>query len=464
MSNQDPDLNPGAQEPLAARAGASGRQPSPGPATSLGRDFWLYLGGQSVSQLGSSFTAFALPLLVYTLTGSAVDLALTISAVFVPYLLFGLLLGAVADRVDRRRALITVDLARALVVLALPAFSLLGQLRVGEIYAVAFIQSTLGILFESAEFAVVPKLVSSADLVTANGRLMATTQLGQVAGPVLAGALVTWLAPVDLLVGDAATFGLSALSILAVRRPLGGGRAALPEPEGAIGPGRPGPITTLLRDVREGLAYVWRHPVLRTISVMMALINFVGSTATTQLVLYGKTVLHLSNTRIGWLFAAGSAGIVLISLSAGRLRRRLPFPAVTIGALIASGLMLVAFTLTRNFPVALITWAGAEGFGLLLNVNTGSLRQAIVPSELLGRVMSIAAVLAWSAIPLGALTGAAVINATGSPRLVYAGIGLLTALIAFGFAFTPIRHGDRYLATARANRAKAPTRTEEAGP
>jgi hypothetical protein len=87
---------------------------------------------------------------------------------------------------------------------------------------------------------------------------------------------------------------------------------------------------------------------------------------------------------------------------------------------------------------------------LLLNINTGALRQAIVPNHMFGRVISIAGVLAWSANPLGALAGAAAIQATGNVRLVYFVVGVLTATIALGFAFSPIRHGERYLAEAAA--------------
>jgi hypothetical protein len=100
--------------------------------------------------------------------------------------------------------------------------------------------------------------------------------------------------------------------------------------------------------------------------------------------------------------------------------------------------------------LAVPLWAANTGFGLLLNINTGALRQAIVPNHMLGRIMSIAGVLAWSAIPLGALAGAAVIRATGDVAAVYAGMGLLTAGIAAAFAFSSIRHGERYLAEARA--------------
>jgi MFS family permease len=137
----------------------------------LGRDFWLYFSGQSVSQLGSSFTTFALPLLVFKLTDSATNLAITTAATLVPYLLFGLVLGAVVDRVDRRQMMLRTDVARALVIAVLPVLSLLGVLEVWQIYAVTFVESTLGILFSCGEFAAIPALVGEEELVTANARL-----------------------------------------------------------------------------------------------------------------------------------------------------------------------------------------------------------------------------------------------------------------------------------------------------
>ena len=127
-----------------------------GARAALGRDFWLYFSGQAVSQLGGSFTLFAMPLLVFRLTHSATSLALTTAAEFVPYLLFGLLLGAVVDRFDRKRLMLGADIAQALVIAVVPVLALAGLLRVADIYAVTFVQSTLGIIFNCGEFAAIP--------------------------------------------------------------------------------------------------------------------------------------------------------------------------------------------------------------------------------------------------------------------------------------------------------------------
>jgi Na+/melibiose symporter-like transporter len=336
--------------------------------------------------------------------------------------------------------MISVDLARGAVIAVLPCLALAGELRVEYIYAVAFVQSTLGILFDCGEFAAIPSLVDTDELVTANGRIMATNSAGQVLGPVVAGALVTLMPVANMLFFDAASFVVSALSLVIIRRSFNSHREVL---EGGVG--TPSTGRRLIRDVREGLIYVWSHPVLRSISIMMALINFVSVTAYTQLVLFAKQTMSVSDTQVAVLYAAGSAGVVIISLSAGSIRRHLSFALTALGALVVSGLAVTAMAIIQWYPAALILWAAASGFGLLLNINTGALRQAIVPSHMFGRVISIAGVLAWSAIPIGALAGAAVIKASGNVASVYIGEGLLTAAIAVVFGFSPVRDGDRYL-------------------
>ena len=419
--------------------------------TRFSRDFKLYFASQVVSQLGTSFTYFALPLLVFKLTGSATNLALTTVATFVPYLLFGLVLGAVVDQVDRRRMMVSVDLARGAIIAVLPVLSIAGHLEVEHVYAVAFLQSTLGILFDCGEFAAVPSLVPSDDLVTANGWIMSTNSAGQVLGPVLAGGLLAVVPVAELLLVDAATFVLSALALSAIRRSFNAADA--PTDDGP--PGRR--MRRVLRDVVAGLRYVLGNPVLRTISLMMALINFVAASQAAQLVLFAKEELAASDGQVGLLYAAGSAGVVVIGLVAGPIRRRLSFAVTALGALVVSGLALAGFGLVRWFPASVLLWAVTSGFALLFNINSGSLRQAIVPPHLFGRVISIAGVLAWSAIPLGAIAGAKVIEATDDVAGVFVGMGVLTALIAVVFIRSPVGQGDRYLAEAEEARAAAAT-------
>ena len=414
-------------------------------------DFLKFWVGQTVSNLGSSVTMFALPLLVFKLTGSPLNLGVTMATTYLPYLLFGLVLGAWVDRVDRKRLMIATDVARALVIALIPLLDGAGLLDVWVLYAVAFATSTLTIAFDAAEFAAIPSLVPSKDdLVSANGRIQASYNAAQVAGPLLAGLLIASISVQQLFWLDAASFLVSAASLLAVRRRFNlepAGRAQQGEQSRDGRQRRP-----IRRDVADGLRYVLRHPVLRSISAMMAIINLISSTTYAQLVLFAKQRLSATDTQVGLLYSAASVGVVVLSLLAGRVRRLLPFSKVALGALVLDGLMILAMSLTRQYWVALPLWAAAAGLGIMFNINTVSLRQQIVPNELLGRVISIAGVLAWSAIPLGTLLGGIATQRTGNVALVYGVIGALVVVVALAFSLSPIGHAERYLEPEPAER------------
>ena len=410
----------------------------------LGGNFWLYFSGQLISQIGSSFTLFALPLLVFKLTHSATDLAITAVATYAPYLLFGLLLGALVDRVDRKKMMVLTDIARGAVIAVLPSLALAGLLHVALIYAVGFVQATLGILFECGEFAAVPSLVGMEDLVSANSKIMMTNSAGMILGPLLAGLLVIVLPVVYLLFFDAGSFVVSAGSLLLIRRTFNDQETSLE----TVGLEKRHLLSGIFGDVKIGLKYVWSNPVLRTISILSALINLLDTTINGQLVLFTKQTFAVSDSKVALFFAGGAAGILVISPFAAVIRRHTSYAVAGIGALVISGLLTAAMAVVGSYWLALACWGASSGIGLLLNIYNSSLRQAVVPNHLYGRVLSIAAVLALSAVPLGAFAGAAAIEITGSVRDVYAAIGLLTALVAICFAFSPIRSGDRYLAEA----------------
>ena len=422
-----------------------------GGSERLSLDFWKFWVGQTISNLGSSFTQWAVPLLVFRLTHSAVNLGIATAATFLPYLLFGLLLGAWMDRVDRKRAMIALDSLNAIVILSIPLVATFWHLSVWWIYGVTFIQSSVFIAFSAGEFAAIPSLVSTDDLVTANGRIQATYSAAQVAGPLLAGALVSLIPLQWVMAFDAASFAVSAVSLATIRKSFN-----------AAAEGEAKDPTTILHDVVEGLRYVLGHPVLRNISLMMALINFVSSTAWAQLVLFASDRLHASVREIGVLFAAGSAGVVVTGLLAGRLRKVFSFTALAMTSLMLMGGLTIVFATMRWFWIALPIWAAQSGLGILFNINTGSLRQAIVPNHMLSRILSIAGVLAWSAIPAGALVGGWVIKTTGNVQAVYAGIGVLVIAIAVFFRFfTALGDAQRYVDERLAEEASL---TAEAAP
>jgi MFS family permease len=405
------------------------------PARSrFGAEFWMFLLGQTVSNVGSSFTIFVLPLLVFKLTGSAFNLALVASAEYIPYLLFGLIIGAWVDRVDRRRLMILTDIAQALVISSIPLLGALGLLSVWWIYAVGFVSSTLWIFFNTAEFAAVPSLVPEEDLPAANGYLQASYATATVVGPLLAGLLVA-VAPIHLvLVVDALSFLVSALAVGLIKVSFNDADSAERQRS-----------ERLQRDVVEGLRYVLGHPILRNTCLMMALVSCVGFTVYAQLVFYAKERLGASDAQVGLLYAAGSVGMIALALVASPLRRRLSFSKVMLGTLMLQGVLTVLLASTRSYWVGVLLWAVMWGLVVLLDINSNSLWQMIVPNRLLGRVQSVVNVLSWSTIPLGTFIGGVAIQLTQDVSLVYRAIGIIIFLAAVAFSFTALGHAERYL-------------------
>jgi MFS family permease len=403
------------------------------PSKQLNLDFLKFWAGQTISNLGNSVTLFALPLLMYKLTGSAFNLGLMSAAQFVPYLLFGLVLGAWVDRVDRRRLMILTDIGRAALIATIPILAEAGKLHTWWIYVVGFLSSTLTICFDASQFAAIPSLVETDDLVTANGRIQASFSAASIVGPIIGGALISVIPIESVLYIDATSFLISSLSISLIQRSFNATRE-----DGET-------RASLREDVVEGLRYVLSHPVLRNISIMMALINFVGASIYAQLVLFASDRLDATDAQIGWLYAADAIGVVCFSLAAGSFRKRWSFSRVALGALMIGGIATAIFSQLTNYWIALMMLAISSGVGIMFNINTGSLRQAIVPNHLLGRVISIASVLAWSAIPLGSLLGGIAIEKTDNVALVYFAIGALQFLIALAFSRTALGHAEDFL-------------------
>jgi len=337
-------------------------------------------------------------------------------------LLFGLVLGAWVDRHDRKRLMVASDLGRAALVATIPVAAALHALTAWWIYAIAFASATLAIVFEACEFAAMPSLARGDELARLNGRVQATYSVAAVAGPLLAGALVSVVSLPIVVLADALTFVVSAWTVAAIRTRFD----ARTEPTS----------TAVLDDVRAGLRTVWNHPVLRNIAIMMALVNFLAVTANAQLVLLAKRAFGASDAEVAWLYAAESLGMAACALLVAPLRRRWSFAAVALGALMVNGVLIAGFAHAPSYPVALVLWALCGGAAIVFNVATSTLRQQIVSDDMLGRVMTVASVAAWSTVPLGALAGGFFVEHTGDVVLALDGIAAAMIAIPLAFAFS----------------------------
>ena len=402
-------------------------------------DFWKFWSGQTISTLGSSVTSFALPLLVFKLTNSPLNLALTMVFTVLPYLLFGLAIGAWVDRTNRRRVMVGTDYARALVIASIPLLTVLGLSSVWWIYIVSFVNATLTIGFTAANFAALPSLVEPDDLVAANGSIQASFSIASIIGPLVAGLLLVRVPLPLLLLIDAASFLVSAASLLLIKRSF---NASASEQKGEAGIGKA---------ILEGLHYVLRSPIVFWLTLLLLLFNFILPTADVQIVWYAKHWLRASDTQIGLLYASDGIGVVVFSLLTNRLRKRWSFGVVVLGSMMALGLLTALMAFTHWYPFVLVIWALRGGTDILFLISTYSMTQRIVPNALLGRVITGLRVLTWPTGPLGALLGGLAIAQAGNVGLVYGCVGLLVFLVAFAFWLTPLGHAERYVPEAKAS-------------
>jgi MFS family permease len=386
-------------------------------------DFARFWTAQTISQVGTQFTAVALPLLAaLSLGASAMGFGLLATASGLPHLLFGLPAGAWVDRLSRRRVMILADLGRAALLAAVPIAAWRGALRLELLIAIAFLVETLSLFFDVAYLAFLPTIVPRTRLVDANSRQEATASGAQVVGPALAGSFVRWLgAPLATLV-DAVSYLGSALFLWRIR---------------AAEPPRQTPATgsTLREEVRQGLAAVWQAPVLRALALSSGIVNLAGFLFLSIYVLYMTQDLGLGAAAVGLVFAIGGIGALLGSLAAGPARDHWGVGPVLLGSQVLFGVFGMLVPLAVLFPrYALPLVMAAEGLQwvmvLVYDVNAVSLRQTVTPDRLLGRVNGTMRFLVWGTRPLGSLLGGYLGMRIGLPAtLVVGAVGMSIAFV-----------------------------------
>jgi len=382
------------------------------PTRGLGGLYWRLWSASSASALGDGLRRVALPLLAVHLTTDPRLVALVAAAGTVPWLVFGLPIGALVDRFDRRRTMAAVDLLRTLTVALLAVAVAAGALSIALLVAVTFVLGTGEIFAESAALALVPQLVDTAQLERANGRLQAgEVTAGQFAGQGLGGALfaVALALPFAL---DAATFLLSAVLVLSLRT------ATRHRPPAAS-------LRRLPAETAEGLRWLARHRLLRTLCVLLAVLAAVSGAFWAVAALYAASILGLGPTGFGVLLAVGAAGSLAGSLLAEPLAVRLGTAGATRLSVAVVTVAMAGLAVTRS-PLVAGALLAVNGIAVLVwNVVTVSLRQAIIPDHLLGRVGSAYLFVGLGAQPVGALAAGLLAHAAGLPAVFAASAGLL---------------------------------------
>ncbi|MEU2541958.1 MFS transporter [Streptomyces iakyrus] len=396
-----------------------------------------------LSSFGDALRTAALPLLAVTLTDDPLLIASVTACGYLPWIVFGLLGGAVADRVDRRRAMWTVDALRGLLVAAFAVAVALGHASIGLLIVLAFALTTLQTLFDNAATALLPALVDRDGLGSANARLM-TGQ--RVAGGLLGGPVV----PLLLAAGAAVPFAADAVTFLVAAALI----ATLPAPAPDREPRPAG--STLRREIAEGLRVLTRDKALRALCTATALCNIGMGALVATLVILVTGWLDAGNTGYAVATTAYTVGSLAGGAAGGRLVARFGRMRLVLVAGTAQTAALLVMGSVRSM-VALVAALAVFGFmGMVWNVNTMTLMQQRSPAELLGRVSSAFRTLAVAGTPLGALLGGAVAAAWGenTPAWLAAAFFVLsvTALIPARRSDVPVVAPDDGETTGHGNR------------
>jgi MFS family permease len=392
-------------------------------------DFWRLWSAAVVSRLGSGIASAAAPLLAATLTRDPRQIALVSVFAGLPWLLFALQSGALADRWNRRRTMIGCDAASGAVYAVLAVLVLAGAAPLATLCAVAFAAATVSTLFDSASQAALPSIVPRTLLSHANSRFyVGTVLVGMLAGPPLGSWLFAAVPGLPFAL-NSASFLLSAVLVLTIRTRF---VAAARERRG------------LHREVAEGVSWLWRHRQLRALVVLLTFWNLTENACIGILVLYGLEVIDLPSSAYGLLLSGVAIGGALGAAVAPRLEKRWGTGTVIASTVAVTVAANVGLALTRNGAAAVALLALIGVAAVAFNVVSVTYRQSVVPDPLLGRVSGVYRFATWGINPVGAALGGVVAGAFGIPAVFY---GAAAVLASAGAATLPLLT-DRRLAAA----------------
>jgi MFS family permease len=362
------------------------------------RNYRLLLGAFFVSTGGDWLYRLALPLLVLRITGSAVQTAVVYSLEYWPYLTFALLGGVIADRVNRRLLLIRADLAAAAVIglLAIPVWQ--GDVQVWMVYLAAFVLSGISPLYQASFQALLPRTIEPGRLGWANSRLQASQAALDIAGPLLGAGAVAFLGASWALSLDSASFALSALAAALIARAVADRRVA--------------EHGTVMADLRAAVSFLRSTSALLWGALLSAGSAFGLFMVSSNMITYLVRFRHQPVASVGVVFAGLGIGALAGSLLTPRILRAVK-PGVLIIACTLGGGCATALLLIVRSPFAIAaTWVLVGAATTIFIVTFYTLRQQLIPEDLLGRVMIITRLLAYGPLPAAPIIGGALLSAT----------------------------------------------------
>ena len=393
------------------------------------RDFRLLLLGQTTSQFGAQVSGVAIPLLaVLTLDASPFELGLVTASSTLAFAVIGLPAGVWLDRWRRRPILVASDLIRAVLLATIPVAALYGVLTITHLVVVSLLTGFARVFFDVGYQSYIPSVVGKDRVLAGNSSMETIRASGQVVGPGLGGWLVALIGAANVVVIQAVTFAVSAVSLMAIRTP---------EPVIPLRANQPG----LRAQIMEGLAFVGRNRILRATAITSAASNFSFAIASAVSFIFMSRTLELSPTAIGVTIAVGSVTVMIAAALTPRFSRLVGSARIIWLSLAVTGPIALLGPLAQpGWWVALLIVSIAAGeFGSIIYAITNvSLRPRLCPENMLGRVTATMRFLIMGAFPLGAFIGGILGELVGLRGTLWiAGIIILLSPIPL---FLALRH------------------------
>jgi MFS family permease len=383
--------------------------------TRLGPGYLKLWTANVVSNLGDGIGLVAYPWLASAVTRNPLLIAAVGVAQRLPWLVFSLPAGVITDRVDRRRLIVVMDVVRTVITLAV-AFVVLAAENLPSpeevasgvtatntgLYLVLLIATLLfgfaEVLRDNSAQTLLPAIVEPQGLEKANGRMWAAEMVtNSFVGPPLGSLLIGVLFALPFFV-DAATFAVSAGLIFMLTGDFRSRRTEAP-PE----------RISWKAEIAEGFRWLWGHPLLRTLAIVLGWMNGLFNMAAATLVLFAQEVLGLDAFLFALLGTGAAIGGVVGSISAPRISRRLGSGPSLYLTLISGCVTSLLIGVTSAWPITWLMFGIGTATGMIWNVITVSLRQTIIPDHLLGRVNSVYRFFGWGTLPIGLGLGGALV-------------------------------------------------------
>ncbi|MDE3091266.1 MAG: MFS transporter [Chloroflexota bacterium] len=387
------------------------------PSLLRNRDYMLLWSGQVISTIGTGASQIVYPLLILELTHSPTAAGIAAALASLPYIIFSLPAGALIDRWDRKRVMILCDIGRGLTMASIPIAMALGVLTIWQLYLAALIEGSLFVFFNLAEVAALPRVVVKEQLPEASAQNEAAFGAAGILAPSIGTTLYQAISHAAPFIADAISYGVSVVSLFFIQTRFQTERTQTRH--------------NLRAEIFEGLAWLWRQPLIRFMAFLTGGLNFVNAASGLIVIVLARN-LGAQDAQIGLIFSIGAIGGILGSLLGGQIQKRFSFGRVIIATVWCGALMFPLYAIAPHFVFLGFVAAVSYLNGPIYNIVQFSYRLALIPDALQGRVNSAFRLLAFGFQPIGAALSGVLLERIGPVPTVLAfsiwGLGM--ALLA----------------------------------